>query len=59
MDHSAIKRIYCSRKPGKMIRIHKFLEEISAFSFDFQHISGKHMLVSDFVSRFSSHNNDE
>ncbi len=36
MDHSALKRIYCSRKPVKMIRIQKCLEEIS---FDFQHIS--------------------
>ncbi len=31
------------------------MEEISDFSFDFQHISGKHMFVSD----FSSDNNDE
>ncbi len=32
----------------------------SDFSFDFQHISGKHMFVSDFLSRFSSDNiNDE
>ncbi len=35
----------------------KFSEEISDFSFDFQHISGKHMFVSDFLSRFSSDNN--
>ncbi len=45
MDHSALKQIYCSRKPGKTIRIQKFLEEISDFSFDFQHISGKHMFL--------------
>ncbi len=59
MDHSALKRIYCSRKPAKTIHIQKSLEEISDFSFDFQHISGKHMFVSDFLSRFLSDNNDE
>ncbi len=46
MDHSVLKRIYCSRKAAKTI-------------FNFQHISGKHMFVSDFLSRFSSDNNDE
>ncbi len=30
------------------------LAEISDFSFDFEHISGKHMFVSDFLSHFSS-----
>ncbi len=59
MDNGALKRIYCSCKPVKTIRIQKFLEEISDFSFDFQHISGKHMFVSDFLSCFSSANNDE
>ncbi len=59
MDHSALKQIYCSHKPAKTIRIQKFLEEISDFLFDFQHISGKHMFVSDFISRFSSDNNYE
>ncbi len=59
MDHSALKQIYCSRKLAKTIRIQKFLEEISDFSFDFQHISGKHMFVCDFLSHFSSDNNDE
>ncbi len=58
MDHSALKRIYCSRKPAKTIHIQNFLEEISDFSFDFQHISGKDMFVSDFLSHFSSDNND-
>ncbi len=42
-----------------MICIQKYLEEISDFSFDFQHITGKHMFVSDFLSWFSSDNNDE
>ncbi len=59
MDHSALKRIWCSHKPAKTIRIQKFFEDISDFSFDFQHISGKHMFVSDFLSWFSSDNNDE
>ncbi len=59
IDHSALKRIYCSRKPAKMFRIQKCLEEISDFSFDLQHISGKHMFVFDFLSWFSSDNNDE
>ncbi len=59
MDHSALKQIYCSHKSAKTIRIQKYLEEISDFSFDFQHISGPHMFVSDFLSRFSSDNNDE
>ncbi len=36
MDHSAFKRIYCSKKSAKM-------EKISDFSFDFKHISGKHV----------------
>ncbi len=59
MDHSVLKRIHCSCKPAKTIHIQNLLEEISDFSFDFQHISGKHMFVSDFLSRFSSANNDE
>ncbi len=59
MDYSAVKRIYCSRKPAKTVRIQKFLEEISDFSFDFQHISGKDMFVSDFLSSFSSDNIDD
>ncbi len=58
-DHSAIKQIYCSHKPAKTICIQTIFGEISDFSFDFQHISGKHMFVSDFLSRFSSDNNDE
>ncbi len=52
MDHIALKCIYCSRKPAKTIRILKFLEEISDFSFDFQHISDKYMFASDFLSCF-------
>ncbi len=48
MDHSTLK------KPAKTVRIQKYLEEISNFSFDFEHISGKHIFVSDFLSRFSS-----
>ncbi len=59
MDHSTLERIYCSRKPAKTVRIQKFLEEISDFSFDFQHISGKHIFVSDFLSCFSSDNIDD
>ncbi len=42
-----------------MVRIQKFLEESFDFSFDFVHISGKHMFVSDFLSRFSSDNKDD
>ncbi len=59
MDHSALKSMYCFRKPVKTVRIQTFLKEISDFSFDFQHISGKDMFVSDFLSRFSSNNEDE
>ncbi len=33
--------------------------EISDFSFDFEHKSGKHMFVSDFLSHFSSDNKYE
>ncbi len=55
MDHSAMKCIYRS----KMVCIKTFLEEISDFSFDFEHISGKHMFVSDFLSHLSSDNKDE
>ena len=54
MDHSALKRIYVSKKPPKTNRIQKFLEELSDFSFTIEHQSGKHMYVSDFLSRFSS-----
>ncbi len=59
MDHNALKCIYCSRKPSKTVRIQNVLEEISDSSFNFQHISCKHMFVSDFLSRFSSSNKDE
>ncbi len=38
MDHSTLKRIYFSRHPPKTVRIQKFLEEISDFSFDSTHI---------------------
>ncbi len=54
MHHSALKHIYCSKKPAETVRIQNFLEEISDFSLDFKHISGKHMFVS-----FSSDNQDE
>ncbi len=43
----------------KTVRIQNFFEEMSDFSFDFQHISGKHIFVSDFLSHFSSNNKDE
>ncbi len=59
MDHNALKCIYCSQKPAKMVKIQKFLEEISNLLFDIEHISGKHMFVSDFLSRFSSDNTYE
>ncbi len=59
MEHSALKPIYCSHKPEKTVRIQKCLEEISDFSFDFQHISSKHMFVSNFLSHFSFNNKDE
>ncbi len=61
MDYNALKCIYCSHKPGKIVHMQKFLEEISDFSLDFQHISGKHMFVSDFLSLycFSSDNIDD
>ncbi len=59
MDNSALKHIYCSHKPAKTVCIQKYLQEISDFSFDFQHISGKHMFVSDFLCCFSSDNMDE
>ncbi len=59
MDHTALEHIYCSRQPVKSIRIQKFWEKISDFSLNFQHISGKHMFVSDFLSHFSSDNNDD
>ncbi len=36
--------------------IQKVLEFILDFSFNIEHISGKHMFVSDFLSRFSSDN---
>ncbi len=49
IDHSTLKRIYCSWNPPKTVRIQKFLVKISDFSFDYQHISGKHMFVSDFL----------
>ncbi len=59
MDHSTLKRIYCSKKLAKPVRIQKFLEQISDFSFYIEHISGKLMFVSDFFSRFSSNNTDK
>ncbi len=52
IDHNALKRIYCSKKPAKTVHIQTFLEEISDFLFHFEHISGKHMFVSDNFSSF-------
>ncbi len=34
------------------------MEEISDYSFTFEHVSGKNMFVSDFLSRFSDNNDD-
>ncbi len=59
MDHSALKGIYCFKNPAKTVYIQKYLEEISDFSFDIEHITGKHVFVSDFLSLFSSDNQDE
>ncbi len=59
MDHSALKRILGSKKQAKTNRIQKYLEELSDFSFDFIHTSGKNMFISDYLSRFSSPNYDE
>ncbi len=59
MDHNVLKCIYCSNKPAKTFRIQKSLKEISDCSFNFEHMSGKHMFVSDFLSCFSSDNKDE
>ncbi len=42
-----------------MVCIQKFLEEILDFSFDFEHISGKHISVSHFLSHLSSDNKNE
>ncbi len=58
MDHSALENIYCSKKAAKTIRIPKFFEEISDYSFTFEHVSGENMFVLDFFSHFSN-NNDE
>jgi hypothetical protein len=54
MDHSALKRIYCSKKEPKTVRIKRFLEEITDYSFDICHQAGTKMFVSDFLSRFST-----
>ena len=59
MDHSALKRILGSKKQAKTNRIQKYLEELSDFTFDFKHSSGKNMFISDFLSRFSAPNYDE
>ncbi len=53
MDHSASRNIYCAEKPAKTVRIQKFLEEISDYSFTFEHVSGKkHVCVGLFVTLF-------
>ncbi len=41
MDHRALKCIYCSRKPAQTVHIQKFLEEISDFLFNFQHVCNR------------------
>ncbi len=58
MDHCALKHIYSSHKPAKTVRIQTFLEEISDYSFTFEHVSGKNMYISDFLSRFSNNKDD-
>ncbi len=59
MDHSALRSIYCSKKPPKTKRLLKFLEEISDFSITIQHVSGRKMFVSDFLSRYSDKSQQE
>ncbi len=57
MDHSALKMIY-SKKAAKTNRIQKYLEELSDYSFTIEHIPGTKMFISDYLSRFSTSNNE-
>lgn len=59
MDHSAIRRIYCSKGQPKTNRIQKYLEELSPFSMDIVHQSGTKMYLSDMLSRQAGSTNEE
>ena len=59
MDHSALRRILGSKKQARTNRIQKYVEELSDFNFEIKHNAGKHMFISDFLSRFSAPNTDE
>ena len=57
VDHQAIVHIVKSKDPPATERIKKFLEELGNFNALYYYLKGKHMIISDFLSRMSHHEN--
>ena len=51
VDHLAITQIMRSKVEPATNRIKRLLEVLSAYSFNLYYIKGKHMILSDFLSR--------
>ena len=56
MDHLSLTHIVISKAEPATIRIKRFLELISSYSFNLYYIKGKDIVLSDFLSR---QNNDD
>ena len=57
VDHQAIIHIVKSKDPPATERIKKFLEELGNFNALYYYLKGKHMIISDFLSRMSHQEN--
>ena len=53
VDHQAIVHIMKSKDPPATDRIKKFLEGLTNYNARYYYLKGKHMLISDFLSRMS------
>ena len=51
VDHQAIVHIMKSKDPPASDRIKRFLEELTNFNALYYYLKGKHMIISDFLSR--------
>ena len=58
MDHLALMHIIKSKTKPAMMRIKRQLELISSYSFSLYYMKGKHMILSDFLSRQKNNNSN-
>ena len=58
VDHLALTYIIESKAELTTTRIKRLLELISSYSFNLYYMKGKHMILSDFLSRQTHDNSD-